>query len=70
MKLIKVILIILIAAVALNFIKTGQQFHIAKLLPFADRDFNVDIYDYAGLAAIAIFVWGLLRLNRKDDEDE
>jgi len=64
MKAMKLCLIILIAAVVINFIKDEQLFHISKVLPFSNRPEPVGMYDWAGVAALAICAWGLYRLSR------
>ena len=46
------------------------MFHLAKILPFANRHDNVDFYDWAGVIVLAIFVWGLYRLARNNNKDE
>ena len=70
MQIIKICLIILITAVAVNFIKNGETFHLAKILPFANKGDNVDLYDWAGVAVLAIFAWGLYRLHRNSNDNE
>ncbi len=64
MKPIKLCLIILIAAVVINFFRDGRLFHIAKSLPFAGGNERISQYDWAGVIMLVIFVWGLYRLRR------
>ena len=64
MKAIKLCLIILIAAVVINFVRNGRLFHIAKILPFAGGHERISQYDWASVVMLIIFLWGLYRLNR------
>jgi hypothetical protein len=68
MNAIRLCLILFIGAVVINFLRDGATFHIAKTLPFANGPEPIDLYDYAGVAALAILAWGLYRLNRKKEE--
>jgi len=70
MRAIKVILIILVASIIINFIKSDRTFHIAKSLPFSNSQERIDKYDWAGVAALGIIAWGIYRLNRKHEDDE
>ena len=70
MRAIKVILIILVASIVINFIKSDRTFHIAKSLPFSNFQEKIDKYDWAGVAALGIIAWGIYRLNRKREDDE
>ena len=69
MKAIKVCLVILIGAVVINFLRGDATFHIAKTLPCANGPERIDLYDYAGVAALAIIAWGLYRLKRKAEDE-
>ena len=70
MRAIKVILIILVISIVINFIKSDHTFHIAKSLPFSNSQERIDKYDWAGVAALGIIAWGIYRLNRKHEDDE
>ena len=70
MKAIKLCLIIVIAAIIINFIKTGQGFHIAKSLPFSNAPDKVSLYDWAGVAVLIILAWGLYRIKHMDDDED
>ena len=65
MKWIKLILIIMIAAVVVNFIREGRLFHIAKILPFSHESDPISLYDWAGVMALLICAWGYYRLQRR-----
>ena len=70
MKILQILVVLLLTFTFLRFIRAGADFHIAKVLPFCDGE-PVGIYHWSGLIMAGIFVWGLLRLyHRKDDEDE
>ena len=70
MKAIKLILIIFISALVINFIRNGRAFHIAKALPFANAPERIGIYDWACVAVLAILAWGFYRIKRNSDDDE
>ena len=68
MTALKITIILLITIMVIAFIRAaGDSFHIASVLPFRDGD--VDLYDWAGLAMAGIFLWGLYRLRRRDEDD-
>jgi len=67
-KTIKIVIIILIGATVLSFVKSGQEFHIAKLLPFCDGE-PVNRYHLAGLVMCVIALWSYYRLRRRDNND-
>jgi len=70
MKAIKLVLIIFISALVINFIRNGRAFHIAKALPFANAPERISIYDWACVAVLVILAWGLYRIKRNSDDDE
>ena len=71
MKPIKICLAILIGAMLINFIKDGESFHIAKVLPFANgSEFFSPTYDWAGLFALGIIGWGAYRLAHRNQDDD
>ena len=69
MRIIRLVLIILICAIVINFIRNGRMFHIAKSLPFANNPENIGIYDWAGVAVLVILAWGLYRLKRNSEDE-
>ena len=70
MRAVKFTLLLLIAAGLLNFIKADNQFHIAKVLPFADgQPVNAE-YAIGGIILLIILLWGISRLNHRDDQDK
>ena len=69
MKAIKLVLIIFISALVINFIRNGRTFHIAKTLPFSNAPERIGIYDWACVAVLIILAWGLYRLKRNKEDD-
>ena len=69
MRIIRLVLIILICAIVINFIRNGRMFHIAKCLPFSNAPENVGIYDFACVAVLIILAWGLYRLKRNSEDE-
>ena len=70
MKAIKLCVIIVIAAIIINFMKAGLGFHIAKSLPFSNASDKVSLYDWAGVAVLIILAWGLYRVKHMDDDKD
>jgi len=70
MRIIKLVLILFISALVINFIRNGRMFHIAKALPFANAPERIGIYDWACVAVLAILAWGFYRIKRNSDDDE
>lgn len=69
MKTIKLTCLIVVAISLIHFVTKGNDFHIARVLPFCDSE-PVGLYHWAGLIMIVIFVWGLRRLTRNKEDDE
>ena len=67
-KTIQIMLIVLIAAVFINFLRDGQSYHIAKVLPFCDGRPVDPMYGFAGIIMILILMWGIHRVNRNNRE--
>ena len=70
MRVIKVILILLIASSVFAFVKSGMTFHIAKVLPFCSGNPIERNYELGGLVIIGLFIWGMYRLNRNNKKDD
>ena len=70
MKAIKLVLIIFVSALIINFIRNGRAFHIAKALPFANGPEKIGLYDWACVVVLVILVWGFYRIKRNGDDDE
>ena len=68
MKAIKITIILLVTFTVLAFIRRGADFHIAKILPFCDGE-PVSLFSWAGLIMAGLFLWGLARLRRRDDDE-
>ena len=70
MRIIKLVLILFISALVINFVRNGRTFHIAKALPFSNAPERISIYDWACVAVLAILVWGFYRIKRNGEDDE
>ena len=68
MRAIKITIILFITVTAIAFVRAGDSFHLAKVLPFCDGE-PVNIFHGAGLVMAAIFLWGLYRMRRRDEDD-
>lgn len=66
MKAFRVVLIILLIAALMNFVREGggRTFHIITTLPFAGGH-EPAIWDLGGLCLIALGIWGWQRLKRQ-----
>ncbi len=62
------IIIIAFGAVILWIASDAQIGHLAEILPFISGR-EVGLYDWAGVAVLAITVWGIARLLRRQDSD-
>ena len=69
MRALKITIVLLITITLIAFIRAGDSFHIARVLPFCDGA-PVNIYHWAGLVMAAIFLWGLYRLRHRSEDDE
>lgn len=67
MRAIKITIVLLIAFTLLAFIRAGADFHIAQILPFCDGE--VSNFSWAGLIMAGIFIWGLMRLYQRGDDE-
>lgn len=68
MKAAKVTLILLTAAAAVIFVKAGRTVDLRRTLPFCDGE-PPNKYHLGALAMLLIWLWGMARLRRKDDDD-
>ena len=66
MKALKILLVILFAALAINFARDGVNFHIVKSIPFLGGD-PISNFDLAGIVLIGLLIWGIGRLNRNNN---
>jgi hypothetical protein len=67
MKTVKITLILLTAAAVIIFMKAGRAVDLRRALPFCDGE-PPNEYHYGALALLLIWLWGMARLRRKDDE--
>jgi len=68
MRALKITLILLITVTAMGFVLAGDSFHPASVIPFCDGA-PVNIYHWGGLTIGLVFLWGLYRLRRREDDD-
>jgi hypothetical protein len=68
MKAVKITLVLLTTAAILHFLKSEEHIDIRRSLPFLDGE-PPNTYHVAALAIILIFLWGLSRLGRGDDNE-
>ena len=66
MKIFKLTLLILAIAALINFVRSGETFHIARTLPFAAGADQPPLYEFAGIAMLGITLWGFFRLVRRN----
>ena len=62
-----VLAVLLIAGIA-NWVRQGDTFHIAKVLPFCSGR-PPGIYDLAGIVIIVLLIRGLRRLRSSAEDD-
>ena len=58
MRIFTILLIVLFAAGFINFVRDGQTFHIAQVLPFAGGG-TAGLYDYTAIALLGLALWGI-----------
>jgi hypothetical protein len=68
MKAIQITLILLVTAAVIHYIQVGYAIDIRKALPFLDGEAPNATYHVGSLAIFLIFLWGLARLGRRDDD--
>jgi len=71
MKAAKVVLIALLAALAINWVRQGSTFHIVQTLPFLGSRKPTLSYEVGGFILLILAWWGFSRLRRLGkDSDE
>jgi len=68
MKLFQVLLILVVAAYLINWVKQGQTFHIAEVLPFAGGP-HPPLYDLGSIVLLAMAWCGFQALKRRYADD-
>ena len=69
MRLIRLTVILLVAATVFLFITNGRIFHLSRVLPFSSGA-GIDLpYEIGGLVMLGLFLWGLYRLRRNDRDE-
>ena len=68
MKAAKVVLIVLCCALIINWVRGGEDFHWARVLPLMGGH-HPGIYDVAAVVLLLVMLpWGLRRLRRRGEE--
>jgi len=69
MKFLKIILVVVVAAAIINFVRGGDIFPLPQVLPFCGGHAPSVAYDVmGGLGLIALCGWGLKRLHKTHSE--
>jgi len=63
MKSVKICLIILLAAVLINWVREGDGFHISHVLPFMSGK-PISFYDIGCIGLLCLLFWGIGRLKK------
>ena len=63
-KLIKIVIIVIVICSLINFVRAGDGFPIARVLPFLGG-YRPGIYDAGACVLLFIAMWGLGRLRRQ-----
>ena len=63
MKALKIVLIVILAAVIVNMIRGGEDFPLPHTLPLAGG-FSPGVYDLGASGLILLCLWGLARVRR------
>ena len=69
MGIIRITLIVLVAAAVLSFVRAQKTFDIVKALPFCDGE-PVNGYHIGALLICLIALWGFSRLGRRNIDDK
>jgi hypothetical protein len=67
MRLFKIVLVTLLLAAIVNWVRQGQRFSILESLPLVGGH-DPSRYDVAAVVIIVIALWGIARTARGDDE--
>ena len=63
MKAFKVAMIVLLTAIALNFVRGSEDFPLPHILPLSGG-FRPGIYDLGAVGMVLLCLWGLARVSR------
>lgn len=68
---VKIAAVLVLVLIMMTYIRGGLDFPLPRVLPFAGGHAPSALYDGAALAAVAITIWGILRvLGRGKPADE
>jgi len=68
LKTIKIVLVVLVVALLINFVRGGDHSHITEALPFCSGG-EPSFYDFGATAMLVLLFWGLRRLKRLDRDE-
>jgi len=70
MKTVKIVVIVIVTAALINFIRGSESWPLPRVLPLLGNHQPSFLYDLAGGGALVLLLWwGLRRLRRRDDEE-
>jgi hypothetical protein len=69
-RIAKILLIVLLTAVLINFVRDGADFPLPHILPGCDGLPLSPIHFLAGAVLLFLMLWGLKRLRRSSDDTE
>mgnify|MGYP001590445682 CR=1 FL=1 len=68
MKLFKIVLVTLLVAGVIKWVRQGRGFSILESLPIVGGH-ELSRYDVAAVIMLAIMLWGMARMARRDVDD-
>ena len=69
MKAFKITMILLVILLLIHWVRGGEDFHIAKVLPFCGGA-KPGLYDIGAVALVLLCIWGLSRLGHRSQSDD
>ena len=69
MRAAAVVCVLLVSALLVNWIRSGQDFPIVQSVPFLGGH-EPSLYDVGGLCLLALMGWGAMRLRRLRRDDQ
>ncbi len=69
MRLLKVVIVLLLALTLILSLRTGRDFPLPQVLPLCDGQPLSLEYAAGGIAILCLLAWGLRRLPRGEEDD-
>jgi len=69
MQAASIVLVAVFAACLINFVRSGDSFHIARVLPWCGGH-EPSAYDTAALVMLLLIPWGLGMLRRNSEDPD